>query len=91
MFPVFTLNTMGTRQTKHDNDNLQRASWDLHQIQKQHIYIYIPFVPNQLVKILQTNCFVKLSSSSYQGINAFLDMYSPSIVSYKFQELLYTL
>ena len=32
MFPVFTLNTMGTRQTEHDNDNLQRASWDLHQI-----------------------------------------------------------
>ena len=33
MFAVFTLNTMGARQTtKYDNDNLQEASWDLHQI-----------------------------------------------------------
>ena len=25
MFTVFTLNIMAARQTKHDNDNLQRA------------------------------------------------------------------
>ena len=32
MFALFTLNTMGARQIKHDNDNLPAASWDLRQI-----------------------------------------------------------
>ena len=33
MFVVFTLNIMQPdKQVKNDKDNLQRASWDLHQI-----------------------------------------------------------
>ena len=33
MFAALILNTMIARQTKkYDNDNLQRTSWDLHQI-----------------------------------------------------------
>ena len=32
MFAVFTLNTMGARQKKHDSYNLHGASLDLHQI-----------------------------------------------------------
>ena len=42
-----------TRKTKHSNGNLQRVSWYLHQIKKS-IYKYSIYVPNQLVKILQT-------------------------------------
>ena len=40
------------KKRKHGNENLQRASSYLHQIQKKHIQIQ--YVLNQLVKILQT-------------------------------------
>ena len=51
LFPVF----IGTiqkadKKTKHGNENLQRASWYLHQIKKKHISI--KYVPNHQVKIL---------------------------------------
>ena len=53
IFAVFTyLNYHSSQTKKHGNENLQRASWYLHQILKQHIQIR--YVPNQLVKNLWT-------------------------------------
>ena len=53
MFVVFTLNTMGAKQTKHDTDNLQRASWDFHQIIKSNIYIYISIETQSFMLLAQ--------------------------------------
>ena len=54
LFSVFTRTTTEARQKrKHGNENLQRASWYLHQI-KKGIYKCSIYVPNQLVKILRT-------------------------------------
>ena len=54
MFAVFTyLNYHSSQTKKHGNENLQRASWYLHQI-KKGIYKCSIYVPNQLVKILRT-------------------------------------
>ena len=53
IFAVFTyLNYHSSQTKKHGNENLQRASWYLHQILKQNIQIR--YVPNQLVKNLWT-------------------------------------
>ena len=64
---------------KHDNDNLPKASCDLHQIEKEQ-YIHLQDVPNHLVKILQTNCFATFGSSACLARNAFPDVCSSLIV-----------
>ena len=46
-------------------------------------YIYIQYVPDLLVKILQTSCFATFGSSACQEKNVFPDMYNSSILPRK--------
>ena len=54
---------------------------------EKYIYFYftftIKYVPNQLVKIIQTNCFATFGFSACQGRNVFPDMYRSLIIPHK--------
>ena len=59
------------KKKKHGNENLQRASWYLHQTKKEHIQIQ--YVPNHLVEILQTvSPYLTLQHVSFSMSLAFL-------------------
>ena len=67
MFAVFTLNTMGARQTNKRWMIMTTYEELLGICIKSKKTAYIQRLPNHLVKILQTNCFAIFGSSACQG------------------------
>ena len=79
MFTVFTLIPWEPdKETEHNMTPYKELLGTWRQILKSSIYLQ--YLQNHLVKILQTNCFAKFDSSACQGILfRHVQLLSPSI------------